>query len=352
MTDASAKSFEKRYQAALRRCLSSDADFQTSSNSAHSLGHEASESGMSVLELVRLHNQALAAISTSTPQPPDRPSDGAFLLALLSTHEEDRAETSRITNETHLKNERRLQDEVAQYKQLLDDSRCLEEQSRLFARNLLLAHEEERKEIGRELHDQVAQILTGINVRLASLREQGVINFASFEESIRQTQEMIEKSVDVVYGFARKLRPAILDDFGLIPAIRSLLEELERPTDLIITFEEIPEAEDLDKAQRTVVYRVAHEALMNVLRHAQANRVAIRLLAIPGGIRLQVEDDGKAFDVHKILLSDTPKRLGLLGMKERVEMVRGVFSIQSEKGKGTTVNADIPFESRLPKESP
>lgn len=357
MTDPNATPFEKQYQAALRLCLSSGADSKTSFESAHSLGHQASESRMSSLDLVRTHHQALVAISATTTQRPKRSPEEPtpaedFLLASLSTLEQNTAKTLEVAQSNLLDNERRHADEIAHYKQLLDDSRCLEEQSRLLARNLLLAQEEERKEISRELHDEVAQILAGINVRLASLREEGVINFASFEESIQQTQKMIEKSVDVVHRFARKLRPAILDDFGLIPALRSLLEELERPTDLIIKFEELPVAEDLDKTQCTVIYRVAHEALMNVLRHAQAHRVAMRLLAIPGGIRLQVQDDGKAFDVDKIFLSNAPQRLGLLGMKERVEMVGGVLSIQSEKGKGTTINADIPFNPRFPEESP
>jgi signal transduction histidine kinase len=99
----------------------------------------------------------------------------------------------------------------------------------------------------------------------------------------------------------------------------------------------------LDSARRTVLYRVAQEALTNVARHAQASVVNVSLREIPGAIRMEVHDNGKSFQVQQTLSAKTNQRLGLLGMRERVEMVGGTLTIESAPGQGTTVRAEIPF---------
>lgn len=158
---------------------------------------------------------------------------------------------------------------------------------------------------------------------------------------------MIEESVTVVHRFARKLRPSMLDDLGLIPALRSSIKKLSHKGDLEIRLTTIPGVEMMNNMRRTVLYRVAQEALANVVRHAQAQSVSVSLQAIPRGIRLEVEDDGVAFDVTQTFLCKDSQRLGLLGMKERVEIVGGRFSIDSAPGKGTTVRADISYKSNF-----
>lgn len=348
MTHDQYTSFAQRYLAALQRHLADGSLAASSTEAAHLLGQEASESGMDVLDLVRTHDHAMAEIFSPREDeslgPVDRSTpSGAFLYESLTTMSERNAETSKLASCALVESEQRLKEEVERYNQLLSDSRRLEEQSRRLAHQLLQAQEEERREISRDLHDEVAQILAGINVRLAALREGGVINFKSFEQGIQQTQEMIEASVDVVHRYARKLRPAILDDLGLIPALRSMIKDLPLPPDLKIHLKTVPEAENLNMIHRTVIFRVAQEALLNVIRHSEARRVVVRLQAIKDGIRLEVNDNGKAFSVDRVLFSNNSKRLGLLGMKERVEMIGGVFAIASAKGEGTTVSADIPF---------
>jgi signal transduction histidine kinase len=215
-------------------------------------------------------------------------------------------------------------------------------QSRLLTHQVLSAQEEERKQISRELHDEVAQILAGINVRLASLNEAAAISRGNLQQSIARTQRLVEASVEVVHRYARDLRPALLDDLGLIPALRSYIRDLPGRNGLRIQLTAFPGVEALDNACRTVLFRVAQEALTNVARHARAQCARVRIRQIADIVQLDVHDDGRAFAADRVLASSSVKRLGLLGMRERVEMVGGTFAIKSAPGRGTTVRAEIP----------
>jgi signal transduction histidine kinase len=299
---------------------------------------------MDVLDIARIHDQAMLVImgksSVEAEHPPHQLSaGGAFLLESLAAVEVQHEQTYQATCEALKHGELQLAQKSARYDELLAESRALQVQSQQLAHKILMAQEEERREISRELHDEVAQILAGVNVRLAALREIGALGHQSLEQSIHQTQLMIEESVDTVHRFARKLRPTMLDDLGLIPALRSFIKELPRLDGLKVEFTSVSEVEVMDNVRRTVFYRVAQEALLNAVQHANAKIVKVEIVATSDGIRLLVHDDGKAFCV------DDPKnyqRLGLIGMKERVEMVRGKFSIVSAPGQGTTVSAEIP----------
>ena len=108
--------------------------------------------------------------------------------------------------------------------------------------------------------------------------------------------------------------------------------------------------EGLDMSRRTVLFRVAQEALTNVGRHAKASQVAVTLQQLPDGVVMKIQDNGKSFSVDRTLHANGGKRLGLLGMRERLEMVGGKFSVESEPGKGTVVIAQIPFQKALHKD--
>ena len=101
----------------------------------------------------------------------------------------------------------------------------------------------------------------------------------------------------------------------------------------------------MDSVHRTMLYRVVQEALANVVRHAHARRATVRLLKIPGAVRLEIHDDGKSFPAARMLSARLGGHLGLVGMRERVEMLGGRFTVESAPGKGTTVKAEIPFDS-------
>ena len=226
---------------------------------------------------------------------------------------------------------------------LLEHSRHMQEQLRQLSRQILLAQEEERREISRELHDVIAQTLTGINVRLAGLKKEAALDTKGLGRTITRTQRLVEKSVDIVHQFARELRPAVLDDLGLIPALHTFVKNFSRRTRIQVQLKAFAEVDQLDIAKRTVLFRVAQEALTNVARHAQAGRAEVSIQKLPEGICMRIKDDGKSFQVDRVLHAKGNKRLGLLGMRERLEMIGGHFGVESIKGKGTTVTAQIPF---------
>ena len=229
--------------------------------------------------------------------------------------------------------------------QLLEQSQYMQEQLRLLSRQLLSAQEEERKKISRDLHDEIAQTLTGINLQLATLKVEATINVKDLQEKITRTQRMVEKSVDIVHRFARELRPTVLDDLGLIPALHSFMKGFTKRTGIHIRFTTFTSGKikQLNSATRTVFYRVAQEALTNVARHAQASVVEVSFKKLPNALRLEIKDNGKSFQVQRVLRAKGNKHLGLLGMRERLEMVGGNFGIESAPGKGATIRAQIPF---------
>ncbi|HLP00652.1 MAG TPA: sensor histidine kinase [Opitutaceae bacterium] len=231
-------------------------------------------------------------------------------------------------------------------------SQVAQEQLRRMTRRVITAQEEERKLISRELHDEIAQILTGINVQLAILKQASTVNDRGLRQRIAHTQRFVEKSVTAVHRFARELRPAVLDDLGLVPALRALIRNQPEGRSLHIRFVSDPGIEVLDGAKRTVIYRVAQEALTNVARHAHATQATVQVKKSPLGIELEVRDNGRAFDVQRVLGSRNRKHLGLLGMRERVEMVGGVLTIESSPGKGTAICAHIPLKKTAKAASP
>lgn len=231
---------------------------------------------------------------------------------------------------------------------LLERSELLQKQLRRLSRQMLSAQEEERKKISRELHDVIAQTLSGINIHLALLGQKSAANARDRARVIARTQRLVEQSMRIVGRFARVLRPAGLDDLGLIPALHAFMKEFTARTGVRSRLSASAGVEQMDGTRRTVLFRVAQEALANVARHARAARVAVSIRQLADGIRMRIQDDGRSFSVQKTLLAGGRKRLGLLGMRERLEMVGGQFAIRSAPGKGTLIVARIPFKKPPP----
>ncbi len=227
-------------------------------------------------------------------------------------------------------------------KRLLDQSKGLEGRFRQLARLVIHSQEEDRKRISRELHDEIAQILVGIGFHLGALKQQADAGPQVLSERIQVAQGLVRDSVEAVCRFAHDLRPAVLDDLGLVPALRSYFEWVTRHSGLKIQFAAFSGADRLDVSKRTVLFRVAQEALANVLRHAQATKVEVALRRESGRISLRIEDDGVGFDVVKTLRFRNSKSLGVRGMQERAEMVGGMLSVVSAPGQGARVELIIP----------
>jgi len=236
-----------------------------------------------------------------------------------------------------------------QYRHLYLESRVMQEKLRKLTRQIISAQEEERKEISRELHDEIVQTLIGISVELSTLKKGASLGMDALKARVARTQRLVANSVDAVHRFARELRPAVLDDLGLIPALHAYSKSIAARKKLKIKLTAFGGVEALGSTKRTVLFRVAQEALTNVARHAEATQVRMSITEISGMIRMEIGDNGKAFQVGSTLSGSNPKRLGLIGMKERVEMVGGKLTIVSEPGKGTTVRAEIPFDREKPR---
>jgi PAS domain S-box-containing protein len=228
---------------------------------------------------------------------------------------------------------------------LLEQSHQMQEQLRHLSHRMLEAQEEERKRISRELHDEITQTLVGINVHLETLARESVVHPRGLRKRIARTQRLVEKSVRIVHQFARELRPPALDDLGLIATLHSLLKDFSKRTGIRVQFTTFAEVEQMDSARRTVLYRVVHSALANIAQHARATGARVSLRRIADAVQLEVSDNGQSFEVARVLQAKRNQRLGLLGMRERVEMVGGEFSVVSTSGQGTTVRAQIPFRS-------
>ncbi|MDA3924100.1 MAG: histidine kinase [Kiritimatiellae bacterium] len=373
------KALAQRYETALRRYLKQNAsdDLQT----AVKLGRQAVALRLETLDMTLIHEQAL--LKQILPAESHAPMKvqmlrraGAFFAEAITPIEEGHRsaiehndQLNRINEELNQRtldlatSNRQLKKEVSRRKVvektlrkseqqttlLLEESRILQQQLRLLSRRVLLAQENERKRISRELHDVVVQLLSGINVRLATLKKETSVNTRKFSQEISDAQRLVVKSVDIVHQFARELRPAMLDDLGLTPALHSYLKKFTKETGVrasLTTFEGI---EKLSNAKRTVIYRVVQEALTNVGRHAHASRVKVCIQKLPTAVSMYIKDDGKSFDVEQMWHSRKSKRLGLLGMRERVEMVRGTFRIESDPGQGTTILVKIPYRTKAAK---
>jgi len=230
-----------------------------------------------------------------------------------------------------------------QARQLLEQSRHLQKKLSDVTHQILLMQENQRKEISRELHDEISQLLLNINVHLTIFTKAAAIDPKSIRRTIVPFRRLVKKSLQIVHQFARELRPTMLDDLGLIPTLRSYIDGFPKRKGRQIQFTAFVGVEVLDNDKRTVLYRVAQEALTNVAKHARASVVKVRIFKVRDGVCLEIADDGKAFNVDRLSSAKWGHRLGLIGMRERVEMVGGRLSIVSLPDMGTIIRAEIPF---------
>jgi len=236
-----------------------------------------------------------------------------------------------------------------QIQALFLESQGMQKRLRHVTRQILSAQEDERKKISRDLHDDVVQTLVAINVELAVLASVAREHAPRLTGKIAHTQRLVEGSVTAIHRFARELRPAVLDDLGLIPALHAFSKGLAARHKFKIHLTAFAGVESLDEAKRTVLFRVAQEALSNIARHACATQVDVKISHAGAWVQMAISDNGQSFPVEKILNAKNPKRLGLVGMKERIEMVGGSLTIESTAGRGTTVHAAIPYATKREK---
>jgi PAS domain S-box-containing protein len=216
---------------------------------------------------------------------------------------------------------------------LLRQSRLQQKQLRDLSHRILHAQEEERKRISRELHDVIAQTLVGINVHLAVLDQGNAASPETFRQQISNTRLLVEKAVEIVHDFARELRPTMLDDLGLIPALQVYMKQFMADTGIRVSLKAFAKIDQSAIMARTVLYRIAQEALTNVARHAKASHVEVTIESLEDIIRMTIKDNGQGFQVSGNAGSKKKNRLGLISMRERAEMIGGSFQVDSAPGR-------------------
>jgi len=229
----------------------------------------------------------------------------------------------------------------------MTERRLAEEAWRQLSNKILHAQEDERRRISRELHDETGQALTAISVTLAALKhDEAAAKSKFFEKKLAETQNLLEKTMESIHHFARELRPALLDELGLVPALRSHIKSFAERTGLRVRLRANAVAEGLDGDQKTVLFRVAQESLTNVAKHARATHVNVVFRKAGEHLLMEIVDNGKSFHVSPTG-AKRKQRLGLLGMQERVRLVNGRFVIKPQPGRGTTVRVMIQIRNEM-----
>ncbi len=224
----------------------------------------------------------------------------------------------------------------------IQELKSSQEQLRALSAHLQSIREEERTRIAREIHDELGQSLTALKMDLLWL--QGKIleeqkNIEPIDETIRTMTHVIDSTIQTVRRIATELRPGVLDDLGLVAAIEWQSQEFQHRTNILCRFTSTARDIELDRERATAVFRILQETLTNVVRHARAARVSIRLEVERNILILEIKDDGRGADTEKI---ESKRSLGLLGMKERAALLGGSVEIVSAAHAGTTVVVKIP----------
>lgn len=220
----------------------------------------------------------------------------------------------------------------------------LEHEARRYSSRLLTSIEDERRRIGRELHDETSQTLAATLINL-DLAQKG---FGGCPLDVRQrvatSKELIGHTIEQLKLLIYDLRPTMLDDLGLIPALRWYIQTHLGGSGLVVEVDFAGAEQRIAAETETALYRIAQESLANVIKHAGATRVSVHLEIQPGYASFAVHDDGVGFDPDEVL-ADSGERygLGLLSMRERVELLGGTFNIVSSHEGGTHVYVVVPL---------
>jgi signal transduction histidine kinase len=228
--------------------------------------------------------------------------------------------------------------------ELWDELKDKEELRGQLLERVITAQEEERKRIARELHDQTGQALTSLLVSLKVIEKAGDLEQA--RELTSDMRAIVTETLDDVHNLSLELRPSVLDDMGLVPALARYVESCPARFGLQVDFVIAGmDRQRLPMEVETTLYRIAQEALTNVARHSKAGHASVLLERRRRAAVLVIEDDGEGFDTAQVLGSPAEReRLGLYGMMERASLVGGQLTVESRPGAGTTVSVEVPLE--------
>ena len=229
--------------------------------------------------------------------------------------------------------------------QLAEAARRRQEDLRAFALDVQRAQEEERRRISRELHDGLGQRLSGLKMALQLLEDDASDKGAAPSKQLEKLSRDIDDMVVEVRRLSYNLRPAALDDFGLVPAVEMLCKEFEKTHRVGVLFDAGEGAMPSDSHVDIAIYRIVQEALVNVAKHAIASSVKVIFRRRDRSIVVMVEDNGQGFDRGELHVERDGSRMGLVGMMERTQLLGGRFEVHSRVGGGTHIEAELPLQS-------
>jgi PAS domain S-box-containing protein len=237
--------------------------------------------------------------------------------------------------------------DIEERKRAEDALRESEKRLRFLSTRLLTIQEEERRRLSAELHDELGQALVLLKIQLRSIQGELQTNQAKLKGDCDELIGYLNELSENVRRLARDLSPTILEDLGLLAAIRRLAEGFSKQFDIKTYFEISDEENVLPRETQIIAYRIIQECLTNIAKHSHADNITVQIVKQDGHLVCRVEDDGIGFDVKEVLERDPDKKgLGMTAMLERALMLKGFCEIQSQKGKGTIVTCRIPVEDK------
>lgn len=219
----------------------------------------------------------------------------------------------------------------------------MQENLRYYLQEITRAQEEERKRIARELHDDTAQVLGSLSRQLDNFvrRKHGLApNEVLF---LKDLQAQLNRGVQSVHRFIQDLRPSLLDDLGLIPALRSLVKDLQEYDGIGTSLKVVGGERRFSPEFESLLFRIVQEALSNIRRHAQASETKVVMEFAGDKVKVTISDNGRGFELSGGV-DDLPRsgKLGLAGMQERVRLLGGTLEVKSTPGQGTTLIVEVP----------
>ncbi|MBI2428645.1 MAG: sensor histidine kinase [Ignavibacteriales bacterium] len=225
----------------------------------------------------------------------------------------------------------------------INDLKTSRENLRALSAHLQSVREEERTRIAREIHDELGQMLTALKMdvlwlhgKISALANKPV---KQFDETIKSMTFLIDSTINSVRRIATDLRPGVLDDLGLVPAIEWQSQEFEKRTGILTKFSSSVREANIERERSTAIFRILQEALTNVVRHSKASKLYIRFEMTNTQLILTVEDNGRGIRSEEI---NSPRSLGLLGMGERAELQGGSIDITGQPNEGTSITVSLP----------
>ena len=231
-----------------------------------------------------------------------------------------------------------LKNELVAYKEAEIRSRAIRAELKSLSARLESVREEERTRISREIHDELGQQLTGLKMDISWINKR-MSEQPEMSEKLRSMLGLVDTTLRTVRKISTELRPGILDDLGLIPAIEWQCSECEKRNGIECHFHNHSEEQEFSPELSTAVFRIVQEALTNVVRHSNATSIVVDMKSQDDSLMVSIKDNGKGISPEDI--SNT-KTLGLLGIKERAELLGGDCRIDGKKGEGTTITLVIP----------